>query len=42
MVADECTISIDTVNMHVKNIYKKLQVHSKSGAVLKAVKGRIV
>jgi len=42
MIADECNISIDTVNMHIKNIYKKLQVHSKSEAVLKAVKKRIV
>jgi DNA-binding NarL/FixJ family response regulator len=42
MVADACTISIDTVNMHVKNIYKKLQVHSKSEAVAKAIRGKIV
>jgi DNA-binding NarL/FixJ family response regulator len=42
MIADECAISIDTVNMHIKNIYKKLQVHSKSEAVIKALKGKIV
>lgn len=42
LIADECTISIDTVNVHIKNIYKKLQVHSKSEAVAKAIKGRIV
>lgn len=42
MVADVCTISIDTVNMHVKNIYKKLQVHSKSEAVAKAIRGKMV
>ena len=42
MVANECAISIDTVNVHIKNIYKKLQVHSKSEAVAKAIKGRIV
>ena len=42
LIADECTISIDTVNVHVKNIYKKLQVHSKSEAVVKAIKGNIV
>lgn len=42
MIADECTISMDTVNMHIKNIYKKLQVHSKSEAVVKAIRGRIV
>jgi len=42
MIADTCFISADTVNGHIKNIYKKLQVHSKSEAVVKAVKGRIV
>jgi len=42
LIADECTISFDTVNVHIKNIYKKLQVHSKSEAVAKAIKGRIV
>ena len=42
LIADECTISIDTVNVHIKNIYKKLHVHSKSEAVAKAIKGRIV
>ena len=42
MVADTCFISIETVNVHIKNIYRKLQVHSKSEAVAKAIKGRIV
>ena len=42
LIADECTISIDTVNVHIKNIYKKLQVHSKSEAVAKAIRGKIV
>lgn len=42
LIAAECTISIDTVNVHIKNIYKKLQVHSKSEAVAKAIKGKIV
>jgi DNA-binding NarL/FixJ family response regulator len=42
MIADECTVSMDTVNMHIKNIYKKLQVHSKTEAVIKALKGKIV
>jgi len=42
MVADACFISIETVNVHIKNIYRKLQVHSKSEAVVKAIKGRIV
>src|SRR5258705_5617445 len=42
MIADTCFISIETVNVHIKNIYKKLQVHSKGEAVAKAIKGRIV
>jgi len=42
MVADNCFISIDTVGVHIKNIYKKLQVHSKSEAVAKAIRGKII
>lgn len=42
LIADTCFISIDTVSGHIKNIYKKLQVHSKSEAVAKAIKGKIV
>lgn len=42
MIADTCFISADTVNGHIKNIYRKLQVHSKSEAVVKAIKGKIV
>ena len=42
MIADTCFISIETVNVHIRNIYKKLHVHSKSEAVAKAIRGRIV
>lgn len=42
LIAYTCFISIDTVSGHIKNIYKKLQVHSKSEAVAKAIKGKIV
>ena len=41
-VAEKCFVSIDTVSSHVKNIYKKLQVNSKSEAVAKAIKSKIV
>jgi DNA-binding NarL/FixJ family response regulator len=42
MVADSCFISNETVNLHIKNIYRKLQLHSKSEAVAKAIMGRMV
>lgn len=42
MIAATCFISADTVSGHIKNIYKKLQVHSKSEAVAKAIRGKIV
>ena len=42
LIAESCFISPETVNGHIKNIYKKLQVHSKSEAVAKAIKGKIV
>jgi len=34
--------SVNTVAFHMKNIYTKLQVHSMSGAVAKALRNRIV
>lgn len=42
MTADTCAVSIDTINAHVKNIYKKLQVHSKSEAVAKALRNNLI
>ena len=42
MVADTCDITYDTVNAHIRNIYKKLHVNSKSEAVIKAIRGKIV
>jgi len=42
LIADACSISIDTVRGHIRNIYEKLHVHSKSEAVAKAIKGKIV
>lgn len=40
--ADEMGISVNTVSFHLKNIYGKLQVHSKSEAVAKALKERLI
>ncbi|MEP7168316.1 MAG: LuxR C-terminal-related transcriptional regulator [Bacteroidota bacterium] len=42
LIANACLISIDAVRGHIRNIYEKLHVHSKSEAVAKAIKGRIV
>lgn len=41
-IAYKLFISVGTVRHHIKNIYYKLHVHSKSEAVAKALKERIV
>ena len=40
--AQELDISVNTVRSHVRSVYEKLHVHSKSEAVLKAFKSRII
>lgn len=40
--AKELNVSVNTVSFHVKKIYDKLQVHSKSEAVSKALRDGIV
>lgn len=42
MIADHCYISIGTVRSHINSIYRKLAVNSKSEAVTKAIKERLV
>jgi DNA-binding NarL/FixJ family response regulator len=42
MVAEKLFISLDTVRNHIRHIYEKLHVHSKSQAVAKALKHSIV
>lgn len=42
MVAYDLNISIETVHTHIKRIYEKLQVHSKSEAVAKALRQKLV
>jgi DNA-binding NarL/FixJ family response regulator len=40
--ASAMNVSINTISFHLKNIYTKLQVHSKSEAVAKALRQRLV
>jgi len=42
MIADELFINKETVRSHIKNIYQKLNVNSKSAAIDKATKERII
>jgi DNA-binding NarL/FixJ family response regulator len=42
MIAESCSVSIDTVRFHIKNIYAKLHVHSMTEAVAKALKDKLV
>ena len=40
--AADLSLSVHTVSFHMRNIYSKLQVHSKSEAVAKALRDRLV
>jgi DNA-binding NarL/FixJ family response regulator len=40
--AQELNVSINTIKFHMRNVYEKLQVHSKSEAVAKALRDRLV
>jgi len=41
-IADALFISVDTVRHHIRNIYKKLHVHSQSEAVAKAIRKGLI
>jgi len=41
-IADALFISVDTVRHHIRNIYKKLHVHSRSEAVAKAIRRKLI
>jgi DNA-binding NarL/FixJ family response regulator len=41
-IADVLYISVDTVRHHIRNIYKKLHVHSRSEAVAKAIRRKLI
>ena len=40
--ADHLTISVNTIRDYIRSIYEKLHVHSKSEAVSKALRNRII
>jgi len=40
--AEKLGVSYNTIKFHVRHIFEKLQVHSKSEAVVKAVRDRLV
>lgn len=42
MIAGDLFITIDTVRSHIKHIYEKLQVHSQTEAVYKAISEKLV
>ena len=41
-IGDRLGISIHTVTSHVKNMYRKLDVHSSAAAVMRAVQLRLL
>lgn len=41
-IAEKIFLSVDGVRYHIRNIYKKLQVHSRSEAVAKGIRKRII
>jgi len=42
MIADKVNLSFHTIHTHLRHIYEKLHVNSKSEAVSKAIKNRLV
>ena len=40
--AAELGVSVNTISFHMKHVYEKLQVHSKSEAVAKALRDRLI
>src|SRR5262249_58534734 len=40
--AKELDVSVNTISFHMRHIYEKLQVHSKSEAVSKALRHRLI
>jgi DNA-binding NarL/FixJ family response regulator len=41
-IADELFVNKETIRTHIKNIYLKLEVHSKADAIEKALKAKLI
>lgn len=41
MIGERLGISLETVRQHIKNIYRKLQVNSKTEVIIKSLKGEL-
>ena len=41
-IADELFVDKETIRTHIKNIYLKLEVHSKADAIEKALKNKLI
>ena len=41
MLASRMNVTIETIRTHIKNIYQKLQIHSKAEVISKSLKGEI-
>ncbi len=42
MIGEKYFIAVDTVRTYIRGIYEKLQVHSRSEAVVKAIRQRLI
>ena len=41
-IGDRLGVSLNTVGSHIKNVYRKLEVHSAAAAVMRAVELRLL
>jgi DNA-binding CsgD family transcriptional regulator len=41
-VGDALGVSLNTVTSHIKNVYRKLEVHTAAAAVMRAVELRLI
>lgn len=41
-VGDRLGVTVNTIRNHIRRIYEKLHVHTKSEAVSKALRGRLI